>query len=406
MQDLSEWLIIRDGFFKLVYRAKKYPKFDALDKKYSKFLFGWISCSINQDDAKICSTGLEKHKFYFQSTDFYEIFFFSFVSKFQNLETFFSIFSFYYHTCFLKMKKAAKISLNLGSLKLGANKDQESENVEALESSKAGFGTFGGFGKKEPVKLIEPLLVPENIEKSEDEPTEEEQIVVEPTTDVARVMGFSSFGDSKKAKQFDISAMFDEARQKALDRNASNNLKLSEEGQSCLKQETIIHKFEKPSSAAKPKAKAGPSRPPPSSEENIEEFDSSSDDEFIGPPIPGNFQKAPGQYLLVFEICFALGKRIIWLVSVIWTVNKYVMDTVKRDNLKQPHIPRMRLAICEMNQNEYDLVDYNSSCFLSLSLDCLILPLFCSIYHRVYHLNNWWSQDAFLPTLIPYFGVQ
>ena len=196
------------------------------------------------------------------------------------------------------MHKAPRISLNLGNLKLGANKDEKSEN--AAESSKMGFGTFGGFGKKESVTSNDTATLQAN-EEFADKPAEEDNILVEPTTDVARVMGFSSFGDSKKAKQFDISAMFDEARQKALDRNASNNSKLSEEGKSCLEQETIIHKFEKPSATAKPKAMPGPSRPPPSLEENVEESDSSSDDEFIGPPVPGNFRKESGQYFLLFE---------------------------------------------------------------------------------------------------------
>jgi hypothetical protein len=75
------------------------------------------------------------------------------------------------------------------------------------------------------------------IEKPEMAPeSSEPEIVVESTADVARVMGFAGFGDSKKAMQFDMEKMFSEARQKAADRYASNNLKLTEDGKACLEQ--------------------------------------------------------------------------------------------------------------------------------------------------------------------------
>jgi len=211
------------------------------------------------------------------------------------------------------MKKAGKISLNLGGLKLGSTikgdssqaTEPKEEAPKPSEASVSGFGTFGTAGKKEPA--VKPPEIPsrplqehkpaERPETRDEKP--EDEMVVEPTTDVARVMGFSGFGDSKKAKQFDMSQMFEEARQKAADRYASNNLKLSEEGKACLEQETVIHKFEKPKAEPKPMAgpsRPGPSKPPQASEENVEEFDSDSDDddEFIGPPIPDSIQ--PGKY--------------------------------------------------------------------------------------------------------------
>ena len=213
------------------------------------------------------------------------------------------------------MKKAAKISLNLGGLKLGATiKGDDPKDDPKPAESVSGFGTFGTIGKKEPtVKPPEILSKPlqeqnPDVRPQRDEPVEEPEekveMVVEPTTDVARVMGFSGFGDSKKAKQFDMTQMFEEAKQKAADRNASNNLKLSEEGKACLQQETIIHKFERPKTT-EPKPMAGPSRPGPSkpptsaSDENVEEFDSDDDDEFIGPPIPETLRNEAGMMTLL-----------------------------------------------------------------------------------------------------------
>ena len=212
------------------------------------------------------------------------------------------------------MKKATKISLNLGGLKLGATiKGDDPKDVpKPAEASVAGFGTFGSIGKKEqtvpapeisarslPVEKPEPKL--KEIPPMEDEPVKEPEVkddlVVDSTTDVARVMGFVGFGDSKKAKQFDMSELFEEARQKAADRYAANNLKLSEEGKACLQQETVIHKLERPKSEPKPMAgpsRPGPSRPPPAAaDENVEEFDS-DDDEFIGPPIPVSLRDESG----------------------------------------------------------------------------------------------------------------
>ena len=39
-------------------------------------------------------------------------------------------------------------------------------------------------------------------------------------------MGFTGFGDGKKAKHFDMAKIMEDAKQKAKDRNAANNAKL------------------------------------------------------------------------------------------------------------------------------------------------------------------------------------
>jgi hypothetical protein len=205
------------------------------------------------------------------------------------------------------MKKAAKISLNLGGLKLGANTAEKKEDGKPTEDADSGFGTFGSFGKSAPAKAIEKPFVQEPTTVEE----EQEELVVEPTTDIARVMGFSGFGDSRKARQFDMSIILEEARLKALDRNASNNQKLSEEGKACLEQETVIHKFEKPK-AAKDRPMAGPSRPPgpppptsSSSVSNVEEFDSDDDDDQpIGPPIPASMHQSGKLPVTPRKSCF------------------------------------------------------------------------------------------------------
>ena len=81
-----------------------------------------------------------------------------------------------------------KISLNLGGLKLGQASTSKSSAKESDFTNAEGFGSFG---KKEKKIQFEPS-----------EPSEPEvDIVVEKEPDLASVMGFSGFGDSKKAKQ-------------------------------------------------------------------------------------------------------------------------------------------------------------------------------------------------------------
>ena len=135
-----------------------------------------------------------------------------------------------------------KISLNLGGLKLG----QTSKSADN-EANKTVQG-FGSFGKKEKkIEFEEP--------SGSNEP--EVDIVVEKEPDLASIMGFSGFGDSKKAKQFDMAQIMEEARVKARERNAARNAELEKEAAEKLKEK-----------------------------EQAKGEESDEDDEFIGPPIP------------------------------------------------------------------------------------------------------------------------
>lgn len=125
--------------------------------------------------------------------------------------------------------------MSLGGLKIGTP-SSSSEKVEEV-----GFGKFSK--------------------------TEEKQVdlVAESNDDIAQVMGFSGFGDSKKAKQFDMSKILEEAKATAKERNAEKNEALEAKSvEIAEKQEAILE-------AQKSEAK--------------------NDDEFIGPPIPGTSTK-------------------------------------------------------------------------------------------------------------------
>ena len=136
-----------------------------------------------------------------------------------------------------------KISLNLGGLKLG----QASTSTSSANESNTAAEGFGSFGKKEQKIQFEPS-----------KPFEPEvDIVVEKEPDLASVMGFSGFGDSKKAKQFDMAKIMEEARVQARERNAARNAELEKEAAERLKEQ-----------------------------EQAKQEEGSDDDEVIGPPIP------------------------------------------------------------------------------------------------------------------------
>lgn len=87
---------------------------------------------------------------------------------------------------------------------------------------------------------------------------------------MARIMGFSSFGSTasgkKASKNFDVDAMFANARKTASDRNAANNAKLEEVGTKVMSEDR------KPARG-----------------------DSDSDDEFVGPAVPKELgEPSPG----------------------------------------------------------------------------------------------------------------
>ena len=95
-----------------------------------------------------------------------------------------------------------KIGFNLGSLKISGNisNDKNSEKTNPQESSDTvttnatGFGSFG--------KIHNEVTEKPKIRNEED-------ISVETNPDIAKVMGFSGFGDGKKAKNFDMAHFCD-----------------------------------------------------------------------------------------------------------------------------------------------------------------------------------------------------
>ena len=157
----------------------------------------------------------------------------------------------------MNRKPGGKIALNLGGLKLGSTSKKDSEEP----SSSAGFGSFG--------KLDKPIVNEANAEATKDA-SKDVEFVAEANDDIAQVMGFSGFGDTKKAKQFDMSKILEEAKDKARERNADKNEELEQKAIEIAKKQDKIRE-----ELAKKKDK------------KAEKYDSSDDeDDFIGPPIP------------------------------------------------------------------------------------------------------------------------
>ena len=154
--------------------------------------------------------------------------------------------------------KKTKISLNLGGLKLGGSTSSQSQGDP-------GTSGFGSFGKKEPEKVEEK----DNVE-----------LVAESQENLYKVMGFSGFGDSKKAKQFDMGKILEEARSKAIERNAEKNLELESSAAS------IFEQTSRPAVPSEKKLETTAKKPP---------NDEDSDDDFIGPPIPETLKKSEQQ---------------------------------------------------------------------------------------------------------------
>ena len=89
-----------------------------------------------------------------------------------------------------------KIGFNLGSLKISGSisKDNIADKIPATEVDQksdcgetAGFGSFGKIRNE----LVEPI-----------KGSDKDDISVETNPDIAKVMGFSGFGDGKKARNF------------------------------------------------------------------------------------------------------------------------------------------------------------------------------------------------------------
>jgi WD40 repeat protein len=169
-----------------------------------------------------------------------------------------------------------KIGFNLGSLKISGStsKDNITEKIHTSEDERksdsaetAGFGSFSKIRNE----VTEPIK--EN---------DEDEISVETNPDIAKVMGFSGFGDGKKARNFDMAQIMEEAKRKAQARNFSGNQQLEQE-YSELQQKPLSRE-----SGSKP---LGPNDTPAtkmktSKKSDASNSDDSSDDEFVGPPIP------------------------------------------------------------------------------------------------------------------------
>ena len=166
-----------------------------------------------------------------------------------------------------------KIGFNLGTLKISGNStnDRDAERNEAqnnTSNSSTETGSFGSFGKIHN-ELTEPPKV-----KNDD-------ISVETNPDIAKVMGFSGFGDGKKAKNFDMAQIMEEAKRKAQERNFTNNIQLEQKYTDMQKAPITSSKSpQMPESSNELQLKSANSR---KSEDNGSD---SSDDEFVGPPIP------------------------------------------------------------------------------------------------------------------------
>ncbi|XP_041666142.1 WD repeat-containing protein 70 [Cheilinus undulatus] len=104
--------------------------------------------------------------------------------------------------------------------------------------------------------------------------------------DIASVMGFSGFG--KKARTFDLDAIFEQTRRTAIERSQRvlEERQLEEEGESSKSVESSL-----PTPRDKPAAAS--SRKQESSSDSSSDSDSDSDSELIGPPLPPQY-KAQG----------------------------------------------------------------------------------------------------------------
>ena len=135
-------------------------------------------------------------------------------------------------------------------------KKPTNSNAEPSTSKPFEGMSFGSFGKaSKPTETKEPDLVAES------------------TDDMAKIMGFSGFGDMKKAKQFDMSKILEDATSEARKRNAANNLALEAKADEMAKETAKALLEQKVFKENNTKEKS-------------DDSDSDSDDEFIGPPIP------------------------------------------------------------------------------------------------------------------------
>ena len=167
-----------------------------------------------------------------------------------------------------------KIGFNLGTLKISGNSSNDGNtektyvqnNTSNTSAETSGFGSFG--------KIHNELTEPPKLKNEDD-------ISVETNPDIAKVMGFSGFGDGKKAKNFDMAQIMEEAKRKAEERNFVNNIQLEQNYNDMQKAPITASQCPTiPESSHELQLKSTKSR---ISEDKSSE---SSDDEFVGPPVP------------------------------------------------------------------------------------------------------------------------
>ena len=193
------------------------------------------------------------------------------------------------------IRKNAKIGFNLGSLTIAAGNVTNEGNSSNLESNSVvvdnkaqdtskdavGFGSFG--------KIYNEVTSKSNTtgdDKADD-------ITVETNPDIARVMGFTGFGNSRKAKNFDMAQIMEEAKRKAQERNIERNQQLEQEYVEIQNTLPAVSKHLIPET----KSAESSYKNRVSSIENESKGNESnssnenSDEDFVGPPIPDSISR-------------------------------------------------------------------------------------------------------------------
>ena len=176
---------------------------------------------------------------------------------------------------FNKNSNQKKIGFNLGGLKISSNvskdvqeKQENQQNESKVDKQSDGFGSFG--------KIRNELTDPAAAVKQ----NQQDEISVETNPDIAKVMGFSGFGNGKKAKNFDMAQIMEEAKRKAQERNLASNQQLEQQYEEMRESNPIIKKATSPTTSNKNETKDR------SISNSTSSSGESSDDEFVGPPIP------------------------------------------------------------------------------------------------------------------------
>ena len=179
---------------------------------------------------------------------------------------------------FSKNSNPKKIGFNLGSLNISGNisKEKKQESCQKISSPENSDSTgFGSFGKIHN-EVTEPVKIDHN------------DISVETNPDIAKVMGFSGFGDGKKARNFDMAQIMEEAKRKAQERNVSNNQQLEQEYEKMQKSLPVTQdatlKLSTAQDTVSTKTDRSKHSPTGSSKDN-------SDDEFAGPQASSSSRK-------------------------------------------------------------------------------------------------------------------